>query len=656
MKKPILFILLFTFIFSCFAQNNNELMLDPESKLFLQDVPVLEGVDDFSAKIEKIRKEEKREPLGLVLCGGSARAFCHIGTLRAMEENGIVPDFIVANSMGAIIGMLYAYGFSPDSIQKIVKELDLTSYFEPVIPMKGGLLSVRKFEALLNQLLGEESHNLKDCKIPVLILTEDVYTKRQIWHAEGDFAKIMCAAFAMSAFMEPVNYKLKDGTPVKLLDSGAIDIAGLKVARSFSSNLIVSTAFYDKEVNYNSMIVILNRTMSIGKERVAVTDIKNLKPVIVRNDVEHFSFMAFEKVDEIAEAGYKSAYDVMDVLLKCPHGKKNLKEIRAVTDELVEKEIFRIRKGEPVPISENYFGLKIWPVFPVVDFPDFFLYEDIGISAYAFLDTPKTFLRAGLNYPFGKDTFSTDVLFNINPSMLFDFTLFASYSFCFDKCRPDSFYLAGDISTTPSFLPYCIKELFITGEWKTDEKFKTEQIMFTTGTKIEQGFNNFSYIYFKPFMFASGNDFASASFGTGAEFQTSVNFKNFGFGQKANARYAFANVNKEQSPVTRLFNSDFYRGDSSRNANNITTSASTELFYLNTDPDISFAELVILRKIKAGAFFDFAYDSATNYCTGGFVRGELSLVGLCTYALETGCGWDFTGNKFFAYFALQNRM
>ncbi|MBR5645070.1 MAG: patatin-like phospholipase family protein [Treponema sp.] len=656
MKKPILFVLLFSFIVCCFAQNNTELMLDPESKLYLQDVPIHEGVEEFTARIEKIRKEEKREPLGLVLCGGSARAFCHIGTLRAMEENGIVPDFIIANSMGAIIGMLYAYGFSPDKIQTIVKELDLTSYFEPVIPLKGGLLSVRKFEALLNQLLGEESHNLKDCKIPVLILTEDVFTKRQIWHAEGDFAKIMCAAFAMSAFMEPVKYNLKDGTPVKLLDSGAIDIAGLKVARSFSSNLIVSTAFYDKEVNFNSMIVILNRTMSIAKERVAVTDIKNLKPVIVRNDVEHFSFMAFEKVDEIAAAGYKSTYEVMDILKKCPHGKKDLSDIRRITDTLVDEEVFRIRKGEPVPISENYFGLKIWPVFPVVDFPDFFLYEDIGISAYAFLDTPKTFFRGGLNYPFGRDTFSADVLFNINPSMLFDLTLFASYSFRFDKCRPAGFYLAGDVSTTPSFFPYCIKELFVTGEWKTDEKFSTEQMMFTTGTKVEQDFRNYSYVYFKPFMFASGPDFSKTSLGAGAEFQTSVNFKYFGFAQKVNARYAFANIDKDEEPVTRLFNSDFYRGHASENHNNITTSASSELFYLNTDPDISFAELVILRKIKAGVFFDFAYDCSVNYCTGAFVRGELSLVGLCTYALETGCGWDFTGNKFFAYFALQNRM
>ena len=71
------------------------------------------------AKINKIRNEEGREPLCLVMCGGSARAFCHVGVLKAMEQNNIVPDFIIANSMGSVIGMLYAYGFSPEKIEEI---------------------------------------------------------------------------------------------------------------------------------------------------------------------------------------------------------------------------------------------------------------------------------------------------------------------------------------------------------------------------------------------------------------------------------------------------------------------------------------------------------------------------------------------------------
>ena len=179
--------------------------------------------------------------MGLVLCGGSARAFAHIGTLKALEENNVTPDFIVANSMGAIIGMFYAYGFSPDKIAEVISNISLTQYFEPVIPIHGGILSVRKYRALVNDLLGKEQTDLSECPIPILILTEDLYTKRQIWHASGDFANVMTAAFAMSAIMEPTDMKLSDEakTSVRLIDSGAIDIAGLTIAEHFSPNIII---------------------------------------------------------------------------------------------------------------------------------------------------------------------------------------------------------------------------------------------------------------------------------------------------------------------------------------------------------------------------------------------------------------------------------
>ena len=118
-KLFFVFCCFFFFVFSAFSQTE-ELMFDSESPFLLQDVPIYEGIDEFQAKLDKIRSEENREPLGLVLCGGSARAYAHVGVLRAMEENGVVPDFIIANSMGAIIGMLYAYGFSPDKIAQMI--------------------------------------------------------------------------------------------------------------------------------------------------------------------------------------------------------------------------------------------------------------------------------------------------------------------------------------------------------------------------------------------------------------------------------------------------------------------------------------------------------------------------------------------------------
>ena len=89
---------------------------DFSENLFYQDVPLFIGEKEFNTKLDKIRTEEKREPLGLILSGGSARAYAHIGVLKKLEEEGLVPDFIVANSMGAIVGILYSAGFSAERV------------------------------------------------------------------------------------------------------------------------------------------------------------------------------------------------------------------------------------------------------------------------------------------------------------------------------------------------------------------------------------------------------------------------------------------------------------------------------------------------------------------------------------------------------------
>jgi hypothetical protein len=167
--------------------------------LFYSDIPLKEGVVAFEEKLAKIRECENREPLGLVLCGGSARAFAHIGVLKSLEENGIVPDFIVANSMGAIIGQLYAYGFSSESIFQIISEIDLTSYFDPVIPIHGGVINTRKFRDLINDLLGEKKVDISQCEIPILVITEDLISKR-------------------SKIMQELNVELDDMSMSELVD------------------------------------------------------------------------------------------------------------------------------------------------------------------------------------------------------------------------------------------------------------------------------------------------------------------------------------------------------------------------------------------------------------------------------------------------------
>jgi len=63
------------------------------------------------------------QKVGLVLSGGAAKGIAHIGVMKALEENDIPIDYVVGTSMGAVVGSLYAAGFSPEEIEAIVTNL-----------------------------------------------------------------------------------------------------------------------------------------------------------------------------------------------------------------------------------------------------------------------------------------------------------------------------------------------------------------------------------------------------------------------------------------------------------------------------------------------------------------------------------------------------
>ena len=66
-------------------------------------------------------KSEEKYNTGLVLSGGGARGFAHLGVLQALNEAGIFPDVVSGTSAGALAGVLYCDGYSPKEILKIMK-------------------------------------------------------------------------------------------------------------------------------------------------------------------------------------------------------------------------------------------------------------------------------------------------------------------------------------------------------------------------------------------------------------------------------------------------------------------------------------------------------------------------------------------------------
>ena len=79
-------------------------------------------------------KTDKPVKVGLVLSGGGAKGFAHIGALKVIEEAGIEIDFIGGTSMGAIVGALYASGYSANQLDSIFRSTNFTELIQDNLP------------------------------------------------------------------------------------------------------------------------------------------------------------------------------------------------------------------------------------------------------------------------------------------------------------------------------------------------------------------------------------------------------------------------------------------------------------------------------------------------------------------------------------------
>jgi NTE family protein len=269
--------------------------------------PIWIGMDRFDAKMNAIR-DAGREPLGLVLTGGSARAYAHIGVLEVLEKAGIVPDFIVADSMGAVVGMLYAAGLPPIDIADLVTQIPPETYLSVVLPTHGGFINTDAFVAAVKMMVGDM--DLSDTMIPIIVVGEDLKSRRQVQFASGNFSKIMAMTFAMPAVFEPV--ALDD---YLLVDGGSTNIIPVGIAKKYTGRIIVSTTLYDKKTPFGNPINVINRAFDIGKTRTGMIDLENSGAFVIRNRVEQISYMQFDGPEAIMRSGENSAKEALPSIL-----------------------------------------------------------------------------------------------------------------------------------------------------------------------------------------------------------------------------------------------------------------------------------------------------------------------------------------------------
>lgn len=168
--------------------------------------------------------------IGLVLGGGGARGYAHIGVLRALLEHDCQPVAISGCSMGGLVGAFFAAGKSPDEILALVEKLNFFNLLD--MGALGGLVGTRKLEALLREHLPER---FEDLELPLAVTVVDVQRGELLILRSGDLPTALLASAALPGILGPVK---RNGR--YLVDGGLLNNLPVDVIKTMTLEAIVA--------------------------------------------------------------------------------------------------------------------------------------------------------------------------------------------------------------------------------------------------------------------------------------------------------------------------------------------------------------------------------------------------------------------------------
>ncbi len=213
-------------------------------------------------------KEIKRPTVALVLSGGGARGFADLGVIKTLEKNKIPIDYIVGTSIGAIIGGLYASGYSTDELEQLVNSTDwnyilslsqeterqdlfltqkqtadkkqLTVRFNglnPIIP--SAVSSGQRLTNFINQLclqsLYHPANSFDDLKIPFRCVATDLVSGKKIIFDKGNISEALRASISIPLLFNPLK---KDS--LELTDGGLVSNIPVDIAKTLGADIIIA--------------------------------------------------------------------------------------------------------------------------------------------------------------------------------------------------------------------------------------------------------------------------------------------------------------------------------------------------------------------------------------------------------------------------------
>lgn len=256
--------------------------------------------------VQKEAVQPQREPakIAIVLGGGAARGFAHIGVLKILESNRIPVHMIVGTSAGSFVGSLYAYGFNAYQIQKMSLEIERGDIADFTIPdngfIKGDLL-----EDYVNRMLRNTA--MDKLKIPFYAVATDIQTGQEVVFGTGNTGKAVRASCSIPGVFNPVRIGNR-----MYVDGGVVSPVPVDAAKRQGADVVIAIDISsDLDTNQPSgTIETILQSINIMSSKICSTQLAKAD-VVIRPLVGNIGSADFTKRHEAILEGEKAALQAL---------------------------------------------------------------------------------------------------------------------------------------------------------------------------------------------------------------------------------------------------------------------------------------------------------------------------------------------------------
>lgn len=299
------------------------------------------------------------QSVGLVLSGGGAKGLTHIGIIRALEENNIPIDYISGTSMGAIVGSLYAMGYSPDDMVELLASDEFKRWYSGQVEEKyiyyfkknpptpeffNIRLNFKKLKESKPQILPTSIVNpiqmnlaflhlfapaTAACKgdfdklfIPFRCVASDVYNKKQLIMREGDLGDAVRASMSFPVMFKPIEID-----SVLTYDGGIYNNFPTDVMREdFHPDIIIGSIVASNPMKPDEKDIVSQlESMIMQKTDYSLPDSLGILMTFKYNDV---NLMDFDRLTELHDIGYNRTMSMMDSIKSRISRRVNVDNVR----------------------------------------------------------------------------------------------------------------------------------------------------------------------------------------------------------------------------------------------------------------------------------------------------------------------------------------